>query len=277
MGSECDLATFLNPPTGVKAIAKARWSVVVNNRGLGVTEAVSGQGPLKLGVGPGSVKTWFPWSSIVSFGVNPGTMWAKNGYLWMTIKKPDGKSQFVILHGLRGEQVILAVLRNIHERKVGRYIYPRVRAQLTAGERILAMGAAELGWEDKGKIPEGKPPPIVAFRGFERQFASANEAGAEANNPHGEVGIELLYKVIITVSCAVANDDWSDVLESLPDGSMGSWPEGATTTAQYVVPTKASTPARAVDKVVGIVTTAIKRVPNLRDDAYVSASEVEEA
>jgi hypothetical protein len=214
-------------------------------------------------------------------------MWANNGYLWMIIKnadvrrvdprRPHALADRMILHGLSGDQVILAVLRDIHERKVGRYIYPRVKAQLTAGERILAMGAAELGWEDKGKIPEGKPPPIVAFRGFERQFASANEAGAAANKPHGEVGIELQYKVIITVSCAVANDDWFDVLESLPDGSIGSWPEGATTTAQYVVPTKASTPARAVDKVVGIITTGIKRVPSLRDDAYVSGSEVEEA
>jgi len=59
------------------------------------------------------------------------------------------------------DQVTVAVLQHIYERKAGRYIYPRLR-QDNLGNKLLDSLA---GWE---------PPPILPLRGYEKQFAASN-------------------------------------------------------------------------------------------------------
>jgi len=100
-----------------------------------------------------------------------GVAAVQNGPMYMVVKSPDGKEISMTLPGLSiHNQVFLAVLQHILERKVGRYIYPRLKPT-TVGDRLIGIVAE---W-DRTFVPKGTPPPILAVTGFAKQFAAANE------------------------------------------------------------------------------------------------------
>ena len=129
------------------------WRLVVNNRGAGVIR--------------GTEKRWAAWPDITSFGV-----WTiQSSYLYMTVRPEVSTGRSMNFPGTSvHDQVILAVLQHIHERKVGRYIYPRLKPT-TVGDRLIGIVAE---W-DRTFVPEGVPMPIVALPGFEKKFAASNE------------------------------------------------------------------------------------------------------
>jgi hypothetical protein len=132
------------------------WTLMVNNRGAGVVRPPE--------------ERWSIWSRILEFGVVTGQV-GQPGYLCMIAQGADGKASSIRFPGTDAhDQVTLAVLQEIHERKVGRYIYPRLKPT-TTGDRLIGIVAE---W-DRTFVPDGTPPPILAAPGFEKQFAAANE------------------------------------------------------------------------------------------------------
>jgi hypothetical protein len=95
------------------------------------------------------------WTDIDKIGYFPGGP-GTSPYIFVTGKEvgPSDEIKTTELFGF-GDQAVLWALRVVHERKVGRYIYPRLREPSTL---VKAVGlVAE--WEPKD-IPEGVPPPI---------------------------------------------------------------------------------------------------------------------
>jgi hypothetical protein len=87
-------------------------------------------------------------------------------------------------------------------------------------------------------------------------------------------GLRYMAHVEVTCSVAVTEDEWLEVLGSLPNGSVGSWPAGPARTARYGLSPDAATQARSVMKAVGTVSVGIDRVLALQGNAHVSHIEI---
>ncbi len=97
----------------------------------------------------------FLWTDIDTIGYYPGLN-GRGQYIYVTGReaRPDAETTTAQLIGF-GDQGLLWALRVVHERKVGRYIYPRLRKPST----LVKVVGIVADWEPQD-IPEGVPPPI---------------------------------------------------------------------------------------------------------------------